>query len=446
MRGICAVLLCGLAWVSTARAQDACLEGASTLPDQRDLAALRAALEAACPCASFTARSAFQRCAKTAIDTALTAGDLRPQCEEAARALRRGATCGSAKIACGRFKPSADHPLSCRVKPASRCADGNRYEQNACTAQTHCADVIDWTATTCVDVRTRTPFEAGVKVLTFTKDSVVSPGNPRVLDTVVWYPTTRGATPISSFYEAVLDAPLDLSGAPYPVLLFSHGSCGFPAQSTFLTALLAGQGFIVVAPPHPGNTVFDFPNCGTAQALANSFVERPPDMVFVLDEMLAENADPLSPFFAALDENKVGMSGHSFGGLTTYLVESQDARIKVALPMAAAVPGAPTLQVPSLTLLGQIDSVVNNNSIRTAYMNAQPPKYLIEIANAGHYAFSNGCFPSSDCNPPVTLTQVEAHAAVLRWVLPFLERHLVGDESFAPFFSVAPPGVVFASD
>ena len=68
---------------------------------------------------------------------------------------------------------------------------------------------------------------------------------------------------------------------------------------------------------------------------------------------------------------------------------------------------------------------------------------LVEIPNAGHFAFSNGCFPSPDCNPPTTLTQNEAHAVVLRWVLPFLEVYLAGDTSFAPFLlPPAPPPVV----
>jgi hypothetical protein len=31
----------------------------------------------------------------------------------------------------------------------------------------------------------------------------------------------------------VVDAPLDLSGGPYPLLLFSHGSCGYALQSKF---------------------------------------------------------------------------------------------------------------------------------------------------------------------------------------------------------------------
>jgi dienelactone hydrolase len=226
--------------------------------------------------------------------------------------------------------------------------------------------------------------------------------------------------------------------------MFSHGSCGFPNQSTFLTARLASYGFVVVAPPHPGNTLFDFPACGSVQNQLASFIERPQDVLFVLDAMLAASGDGSSPFFGAVDANRIGMSGHSFGGLTVYTTVPLDARFKVAMPMAPAIPGSPVLAVPSLTMLGQIDAVVNVPAIRDAYAAALPPKFLAEIASTGHYAFSNGCFPSPDCAPPATLTQPEAHDRVLRYALPFLEVYLAGDERFRPFLAPpAGPGYAF---
>jgi len=264
---------------------------------------------------------------------------------------------------------------------------------------------------------------------------------------VIWYPTTKGAGPINGTYGAVVDAPLDNSGGPYPLVLFSHGSCGYPYQSTFLHPLLASYGFIIVAPPHPGNTIFELPACGTPANQAASFVERPQDMVFVLDQMLAANADSGSPFFGSIDADKIAMTGHSFGGLTTYLVQAIEPRVKVAIPMAPATGATSALTVPSLTMLGQIDAVVNVPGIRNAYTRSSPPKHLVEIANTGHYAFSNGCFPSADCNPPVTMTQAEAHNAVLRWQLAFLEVYLVGDPSYAPFLAAPPPpGFVLQSE
>jgi predicted dienelactone hydrolase len=331
------------------------------------------------------------------------------------------------------------------VKNASSCTDRTKYKQTPCPAQTHCADVVDWTAGTCSDVRGRGPFEAGARRITMTKQSVVDPEQPRVLDTVVWYPTAPGSGPIDPGTGGVLNAPVDASAGPYPILLFSHGSCAFPTQSIFLLPLIASRGYVVIAPPHPGNTLSEFPSCGSPAAQVASAQERPQDMIFVLDEMLEANADADSDFFGALDPERIGMSGHSFGGFTTFAVVALDPRIDVAIPMAPATPGSTaTIDVPFLMILGNIDSVVNNGTARTAYANSPSPKFKVEIEHAGHYAFSNLCFPSPDCNPPTTLSQAEAHAHVLRWMIPFVEWKLGGDDTFAAFFEQpVPRGVLY---
>ncbi len=440
--------VCGVLLASAATAQDACLTGASTLSDQRALASLRAATETACPCSSFTGApgstaSVYQRCARTVLTSTINAGDLSKECKKTATSITKGAVCSTTKVACGRYAPKSKTPLSCALKTASSCKSTKSYTQNACIEQTHCSDVVDWTASTCVDARTNGDFAPGVRVITYTKSSVVNPTQPRVLDTVIWYPAPAGSEPIDPTYNAVVDAPLDNSAGPYPLLMFSHGSCGIPTQSTFLLPLLASYGFVVAAPPHPGNTLLDFPNCGTTQTQLDSAHERPQDILFVLNALLAATSDATSPFFGAIDANRLGMSGHSFGGFTTYVVASMEPGLKMALPMAPFATGGPPLTIPSLTMLGQIDSVVSDDAIRSAYSAASAPKYLVEIANAGHFAFSDKCFPGPDCNPPATLTQDEAHDAVRRWVLPFVEVYLAGDMRFSPFLApTSAPGFV----
>jgi predicted dienelactone hydrolase len=437
-----AVLLA--AAIRSARADDACLAGASLLGDQRAIATWRTDVDATCPCATAASRGHYRKCAKTVLDSLVVDGTVRTACNATAKGIIKGAVCGSTRIACGRVQASSKVPVSCRVKPMPACTDRAKYDQTACTAETVCADVVDWTAGTCSDVRVRGPFGVGARVVTMTKPSAVDPTQTRVLDTVVWYPTSPGASPIDAGYAAVLDAPLDASGGPYPVLMFSHGSCGYPLQSNFLLPLIASRGFVVVAPPHPGNEIFDGPSCSSAAAQVASFVERPQDIKYALDQMLAANADASSPFFGALDPTRLGMSGHSFGGLTTYVVVQHDPRYRMAVPMApAGQVDEKGVTIPSLTMISQLDSLVNNDANRQAYANSSAPKYLVEILNAGHFAYSDGCFPGfPDCNPPVTLTQDEAHAVVLRWVVPFVQWKLGDDDRFAAFFEPPmPPGV-----
>jgi predicted dienelactone hydrolase len=444
-----AKLLAGglLLLAQAALAQDACLTGASRLGDQRALVTWRDASDATCPCATATGRSAYRRCAKGSVATAISGGVLRLECRKEALRIAKGAVCGTTKVACGRVDADAREPVSCKTIPVTRCVDKPGKDQSTCSEQTHCADVVDWTAGTCVDTRADGPFAAGVRIVTFTKPSEVDPEVDRVLDTTIWYPAPPGSGPVDPGYDAVVDAPLDLSGGPYPLVMFSHGSCGYPEQSIFLTALLAQHGFMVVAPPHPGNTIYDFPTCSSGTAIVNAVQERPRDILYVLDQMLLADADPLSPFVGAIDETRLGMMGHSFGGFTTYRVLALDTRFDVAVPLAPAVPGTQFVTVPSLHMMGELDSAVSNPAIETTYANAQPPKYLVEILDAGHYAFSNGCFPSPDCNPPVTLTQPESHALVRRFVLPFLKVYLAGDTTFAPFLVPPPlPAVVFQAE
>src|SRR5690606_5953273 len=162
--------------------------------------------------------------------------------------------------------------------------------KTACSEQTHCADVVDWTAGTCFDPRTFGPYAPGHRLIEYTKDSVVPPATPRVRAPDIWYPPPADSGPIDMASGGVDDAPLASSGGPYPLVLFSHGLCGTPRQSRFLTPLLASWGFVVVAPPHPGNTIFDFPSCNTQAAIVASIAERPQDMIFVLDQILAADA------------------------------------------------------------------------------------------------------------------------------------------------------------
>jgi predicted dienelactone hydrolase len=433
------VLIHGPGW-----ADDACLMGDSTLADQRSLAALADTTEAACPCAEAASGRSYQRCARGTLRAGITGGALRTACVKTAKATIRGTSCGSAKVACGGVSTAATGTPSCKLSRPSTCKDSRRFDRTACTDETSCADVVMWTAGTCFDPRDEGPFAAGVRTISWTKDSAFMPGTPRTLDTVIWYPAPKGSGPISGQFRAVVDAPLDPSGGPYPVVLFSHGSCGYPAQSTFLTSVLASRGFVVVAPPHPGNTIAELPTCGSSTAQVTSFVERPNDMIFVLDQILAAGQDPTSPFNGAIDGSRVAMTGHSFGGLTVYLVVQREPRVKVAVPMAPAALMSPHLEVPSLTMLGGIDSVVNNTLTRTAYDASVSPKLLVEIEDAGHFAFSDGCFPSPDCNPPTTLTQDEAHADVLRYVVPFIEHYLGGQATVTPLLGPPTgPGYVY---
>src|SRR5206468_1930280 len=83
--------------------------------------------------------------------------------------------------------------------------------------------------------------------------------------------------------------------------------------------------------PHPGNEFTDFPACMDPAELVDSYLNRLDDMRFVLDQILVEDDRVGSPFRRKLDRRRIGMSGHSFGGLDTLRVAALDPRVRAAL-------------------------------------------------------------------------------------------------------------------
>ena len=178
------------------------------------------------------------------------------------------------------------------------------------------------------DPAARGPHRVGVTTFETTDGEV----DGRTFSVEVWYPTSAGPDAPVADYEitaggftlvtlpspngTVRDGPLDLRGAPHPVVVFSHGFSGVRQQSVYLCEYLASHGFVVAAPDHVGNT---FTNMG-APAIESARV-RPIDVGRTLDALLAKAdgwPDELLAF--AADPERIGVAGHSFGGFTTFRV------------------------------------------------------------------------------------------------------------------------------
>jgi predicted dienelactone hydrolase len=133
-------------------------------------------------------------------------------------------------------------------------------------------------------------------------------------DALIAYPTDVAEVPFQDgpwIIAASRDVPI-ASGARFPIVLFSHGgggtlkAGGSPLPYADLATSLAREGFIVVAPFHPGSK--------------RPLEDRPRHVHKALDTMLAD------PRFAThADPTHLGMMGFSWGGA-------------VALIAAGAVP------------------------------------------------------------------------------------------------------------
>lgn len=149
--------------------------------------------------------------------------------------------------------------------------------------------------------------------------------------------------------EVWVDRPSD--AGPWPLVVLAHGLTGHPRSHEQHRRHLAGACFVVVAPAFPlTNADVDgsFLNAGDVQGQID-------DVSFLIDTVLD---DPeLGPI---VDAERIGMIGHSLGGLTTAgaaIAPESDRRIDAAIVMSAGfVEARPDVAV--MVLHGDADRVV----------------------------------------------------------------------------------------
>jgi len=225
--------------------------------------------------------------------------------------------------------------------------------------------------------------------------------------------------------ELPLRVYLPVGDAPAPVVLFSHGLGGSSKNNPYLGEHWAARGFVVVFMQHPGSDESVWRDAPPAQrmgamrraASAANFLLRVNDVPAVIDQLERWNTESGHALAGRLDLDRIGMSGHSFGAVTTQGVSGQsqpvgksytDARIRAAVMMSPSSPrraGADALQrafatvrIPWLLMTGTKDEAsVGDQSVesRLAVFPAIPPgdKYEIVLFNAEHSAFGDRALP-----------------------------------------------------
>ena len=124
-------------------------------------------------------------------------------------------------------------------------------------------------------------------------------------------------------------SPAITSAVKYPVILFSHGLGGTRDTYSLYGTHWASYGYVVVFPQHHGSDSAVIGH-GAAEMLMGKndlqpFLDRVGDVHFVLDQVALMNAGKLAgkeyaPLTGRLDLSKIGMSGHSFGAVTTQAI------------------------------------------------------------------------------------------------------------------------------
>jgi predicted dienelactone hydrolase len=184
---------------------------------------------------------------------------------------------------------------------------------------------------------------------------------------------------------------------------------------------------------------------------------RPRDVSFVIDQMLAGDQDPADALHRRIDERHIAVAGHSFGGFTAlaaaggFLDYQPDPRVDAIVPIAAATFGftdeqLASIDVPTLLMGGTSDTVVpiEPGIVRAWDLVSGRPEYRVDLLAAGHNAFTNVCdirdayvaagvgqpilgfvgSQAEDGCAPELLAIDEAHRVTNLYVVSFLTKEL----------------------
>lgn len=232
-----------------------------------------------------------------------------------------------------------------------------------------------------------------------------------------------------SFHDASRnrDIPLRIylpaDSAPEPVVLFSHGLGGSRATCRYLGEHWAARGYVAVFVQHPGSDDSIWKNVPPAEikrslnraVSLDNFLLRVQDIHAVLDQLAIWNREKTNFLAGRLNLKEIGMSGHSFGAITTEAVSGEDLaftgtdftdpRIKAAIAFSPSPPPAGraarafgSVTIPWMLMTGTKDVAPVGDITVKSRLKVYPalhgaPKYQVVLFNAEHSAFTDRALP-----------------------------------------------------
>jgi predicted dienelactone hydrolase len=250
-----------------------------------------------------------------------------------------------------------------------------------------------------------------------------------------------------------------------PVVVFSHGLGGSRAGSKFLGDQWAARGYVAVFVQHPGSDEAVWKEAAPLERMAalreaaslKNFLLRVQDVPVVLDQLSVWNKS--GPLAGRMDLGKIGMSGHSFGAITTEAVSGEtlplsgtkltDPRIRAAVIFSPSTPVSTSadrafgaVKIPWLLMTGTKDTapigvadVKSRLAVYPALRGA--PKYEVVLDKAEHSVFTDRALPG-DHEP----RNPNHHRVILAVSTAFWDAYLRGDLDALAWLNGAGPRTV----
>jgi predicted dienelactone hydrolase len=303
-------------------------------------------------------------------------------------------------------------------------------------------------------------------------DSYDAEGMKVRVDVALWYPSTTGERPFQYDYsENKVSTGLAVNGKPavgkFPLVVYSHGAAGCGLSMAFLTERLAREGFVVAGPDYK-DRYHVCQSSGTAPALRprhklgmliwtqelreyqlnkggkafrQKLAYRPKQAQAVIDLLLNENRNRQSPLYGTINEQEIGLVGHSFGAWTSMLLGGadpafRDARVKAIAPLSGPVNDyvyerdeVGNIKIPVMFMFGGDEPKAGRASDQDLlYDRAHPPKFLLEIKRANHLTFSGGIRPEFQTTSDY-VEKDSRRAAMVDYIVAFFKYYLQKDIS-----------------
>lgn len=234
-----------------------------------------------------------------------------------------------------------------------------------------------------------------------------------------------------------------------PLLVYSHCHTCLGLSGATIAAHLASHGFVVVAPDHAGNTLFDALDGDGGSLDEATLAQRAADVSAVIDAALV---DDFVHEGIRVDPDRIGVIGHSFGAVTVGRVLVTDPRVRAAMAMGAPfdnplLQGVDAAAVTEPVLLLELEEdhsvgALGNTLIEANYDELAGPAWLARMPDAGHWSVSDLCGVVDDLMPgcgddtrqadltPFTyVPAAEARASAASVAAAFFSATLLGDGS-----------------